>query len=311
MYKVENYLEKCILSCENQDISKDEYEIVCINDGSPDNSLKIAENFASLYSNIKVISRSNGGLSAARNTGIDNALGEYLFFVDSDDWIEMNCLKKITSVLESEKPDVLCICAANVLGNSLQRRMDFTGFRVESGPESMLSFSSPCAPFQIVRKSHLSKYNIRFCEGIYHEDVEYTPRMRYFAEKVCYLNDIIYYVYQNPNSITRTINVKKVFDVIAVVTPHVHLFAEKYVDAKYRHKYNEIICSAINTVLSRNYPLSYDDKQKVNKIMYENRYLFRNYCNSTIFRYKVEGLLFKLFPNYVVEVFNFMNWRFK
>lgn len=98
MYNVEKFLAKCILSCENQDISKNEYEIICVNDGSPDNSFQIAETLALQYPNIKVISQPNRGLSAARNTGICCAQGDYIFFVDSDDWIEEKILKKISCI---------------------------------------------------------------------------------------------------------------------------------------------------------------------------------------------------------------------
>lgn len=310
MYKVEKYIKRCLLSCLEQDLSKNEYEIICIDDGSPDNSFYIAKSIAKSHSNIKIVSRSNGGLSAARNTGIEKAMGKYLFFVDSDDWIAKNCLQKIADILYSESPDVLCINAANVLKNCIQPRMNYAGYEQVSGPESMLLYTSSCAPFQIVRKVHLDEYNIRFCEGIYHEDVEYTPRMRYFAKKVCYVNDIIYYVCQNPESITRTINVKKVYDVINVVVPHIHEFAEKYVAAKYRPKYNNIIASAINTVLARNFPLSKDDKHKVSYILSKNRYIYSDYCNASLMRYKIEGYLFKMFPKHPVDVFNMMNFRF-
>lgn len=306
MYNVEFFLEKCILSCEEQDLSKEEYEIVVVNDGSPDNSLQIAQKLASKYSNIKVVSRSNGGLSAARNTGLDNAIGEYIFFVDSDDWIEKNSLGKIANILQKENPDVLCICAANVIGNKIYRRMNYKNLKTVTGPESMLYYSSPCAPFQIVRKSFLDKYNIRFYEGIYHEDVEYTPRMRYLAGKVSYLNDIIYYVCQNPNSITRTVNIKKVYDVITIVAPRLHDFILKNVDDKYKPIYCGIISSAINTVLSTNSPLSSKDKAQVNRALYKNRYLYNYYCESTLFKYKVEGYLFRIFPSKPVEVLDFL-----
>lgn len=310
MYKVEKYIKRCILSCLKQNLSQNEYEIICVNDGSPDNSRYIAESIAESHSNLKVVSRSNGGLSAARNTGISVAKGKYIFFVDSDDWIEENCLKKISDKLCLETPDVLCINAANVLNNRLQRRMDYSGYQSTSGPESMLLHTSSCAPFQIVRKAHLDEYNIRFYEGIYHEDVEYTPRMRYFAKKVCYMNDIIYYVYQNPESITRTINVKKIYDVINVVVPHIHKFAEKHVEVKYRSKYNEIIASAINTVLNRNFPLTKEDKQKVNSILSKNRFIYDDYSNTSLIKYKIEGLFFKIFPKHPVDIFYIMNFRF-
>lgn len=310
MYNVEKFLAKCILSCENQDISKNEYEIICVNDGSPDNSFQIAETLALQYPNIKVISQPNRGLSAARNTGICCAQGDYIFFVDSDDWIEEKILKKISCILKSEKPDVLCICAANVYETQLQRRMDYKNYKAVSGPESMLSLSSCCAPFQIVRKAFLDEYKIRFCEGIYHEDTEYTPRMRYFAKKVCYMNDIVYYVYQNPNSITRTVNTKKVYDVITVVAPNIHNFAEKEVTSEYRPKYNEIIASSINNTLTCNYPLSKKDKHKINKILAESRYLYDDYCHSRLWRHRIMGWLFKLFPNNPIEIFSLMKLRF-
>ncbi len=304
MYNVEKFIERCILSCVNQDLSQNDYEIICINDGSPDNTNQIVEGLAIKYSNIKVFTRPNGGLSAARNTGLEYATGEYVFFVDGDDWIESNCLRKIADKLGADHPDVLCICAADVLGDHIRRRMDFSGYQATSGPDSMLRYSSPCAPFQIVSKAHLDNYHIRFYEGIYHEDVEYTPRMRYLASNVCYLNDIVYYVYQNPASITRTVNIKKVYDVLTVVVPRIQEFTERFVESKYRPCYNTIIASAINTVLSRNSPLLKEDKRRINKIMSNNRYVYEAYCRSTLGRYKIEGYLFKMFPNHAVDVFS-------
>ena len=106
MYNVEKFLAKCILSCENQNISKKEYEIICVNDGSLDSSAIIAEEIAKQYNNIIIINQENQGLSVARNTGLSNAKGDYVWFVDSDDWIEENCLRRIVSKL-SNNLDVL------------------------------------------------------------------------------------------------------------------------------------------------------------------------------------------------------------
>lgn len=307
MYKVEAFIEKCLNSCLNQDISKENYEILCVNDGSPDNSAEIAKQIAKSNTNIRVINRQNGGLSAARNTGIENAKGEYIFFVDSDDWIADNCLGKISSILKAEEPDVLCICAANDIEGQPIRRMSYKGVEAMSGPQSMNYLYSSCAPFQIVRKGHLDENDIRFYEGIYHEDSEYTPRMRYLAKKVSFMDDIIYFVYQNPNSITRTVNVKKVYDVITVVAPHIHEFAIKYVDNKYRPVYNELIASGINTVLSNNSPLPDEDKTKVNQLLKERRFLIDDFKNANYGRYKIEWVLFRLFSSSIVNVFELMS----
>ena len=95
IYYVEPYLEKCIRSLEDQDIPKDAYEIICVNDGSPDNSQQIVEKLQQEYDNIKLINQENQGVSIARNNGIKTAKGEYLMFVDPDDAIEENCLKRL------------------------------------------------------------------------------------------------------------------------------------------------------------------------------------------------------------------------
>ena len=92
VYNVENYVGKCLESCLNQDIPKNEYEIIVVNDGTKDNSVQVIEKYITPENNIRLIHRKNGGLSAARNTGLKEAKGEYVWFVDSDDWIENNVL---------------------------------------------------------------------------------------------------------------------------------------------------------------------------------------------------------------------------
>ena len=95
MYNVELYIEKCLLSCLNQDLPASDYEIIVVNDGSPDSSLAIAERIASLYDNLTIVSQKNAGLSAARNKALSLAKGKYVWFVDSDDRIQENCLRYI------------------------------------------------------------------------------------------------------------------------------------------------------------------------------------------------------------------------
>lgn len=92
VYNMEKYLEQCLLSCMNQDLPPEDYELVCINDGSQDKSLTILRSFEQKYSNVVVIDQVNQGVSAARNTGVERAKGDYIWFVDSDDMIKPNCL---------------------------------------------------------------------------------------------------------------------------------------------------------------------------------------------------------------------------
>ena len=94
IFNVELYLAKCLDSLVIQDIQKHEYEIIIINDGSTDSSKDIIKSYLKKYSNIRYIVQENQGLGGARNTGILNACGKYLMFVDSDDYIEKNCLNR-------------------------------------------------------------------------------------------------------------------------------------------------------------------------------------------------------------------------
>lgn len=105
VYNCEKYVAECLDSCLEQDIPSDEYEIICIDDGSTDKSPKILDDYAAKYPNINVIHKENEGVSIARNTGIDAALGEYLWFVDSDDLIKENILSTLKqSAQKKESP---------------------------------------------------------------------------------------------------------------------------------------------------------------------------------------------------------------
>jgi len=107
LYNSARYLPRCMNSLLHQDIPLDDYEILLINDGSPDDSGEVAESYAEKYSNIKVFSKENGGTSSARNVGIKNAAGKYLYFVDPDDYVLENSLGNLLQRMEDESLDVL------------------------------------------------------------------------------------------------------------------------------------------------------------------------------------------------------------
>lgn len=305
MYNVEQYIGRCLNSCYHQDIPISDYEVICVNDGSPDHVGDIAREFATMYSNLKVIDRPNGGLSAARNTGIGNAVGDYILFLDSDDWIAENSLAKICRQLKEERPDILAICAANMIGNKPVRRFSHEGKLPMSGMEVMRNRMSPCAPFSITSRKLLNDKKLRFFEGIYHEDSEFTPRLYYYAEKVSFTNDIIYYVYQNPESITRKPNPKKIFDVIGVVCPHLHDFSKK-LSQEDKQVFSNRISSDMNTALSHYYECSESQVKELNELSYTNRYLFEHLKKANYLKYRIEGLLFSLFPSHVIQVYNML-----
>lgn len=109
VYNVEPYIEKCIESLLNQDLAKDDYEIIFINDGSPDNSKAIIEKYQSQHSNIVLLNQENKGVSAARNVGIDISKGNYIFFLDADDSLYENVLGKLYHYATTENIDLLYV----------------------------------------------------------------------------------------------------------------------------------------------------------------------------------------------------------
>lgn len=295
VYNVEKFVEKCIRSCESQDIPKNEYELIVVNDGATDNSLQVVEYVARDYENITIISQSNAGLSAARNTGMVHACGEYYMFVDSDDWIAENCLGKLVGKLKAEKPDCLAFCAADMIGDKLVRRRHFSDEMAVGGYILLERRISPCAQHIIWKAGFLQRYNLKFMLGILHEDSEFTPRALYKAQKVSLMNDIIYYVYQNPNSITRTVNPKRSFDIIRWVCTSLEKYSEE-VKPEHLVIFHNLISLNINNALSYIGQCDKERQRLFDKEMYKHRKLFSHLLKSSVLKYRMEGVLFILFP---------------
>lgn len=295
MYNVEKFLPKCVLSCENQDISKNEYEIVCVNDGSPDNSLQIAETLALQYPNIKVISQPNGGLSAARNTGLINAKGEYVWFVDSDDWIEENCLGRIVSKL-SNNLDVLQLQYRHVWLEpySIKEFNPILVKGVKSGIEVTLEGGLPApAPFCIYRRFFLLDNDLKFIPGIYHEDSEFKPRVVYLAEKITSDNVVSYNYFQRQRgSIMSSFSVKRANDVL-FVNCNLYKFSLN-IEKKCVYTFYRNIGLNINTLLYGYRELSSKDKETVRLMLKSKTLSFKCMMHSKNLKYILEGLFFRI-----------------
>lgn len=309
VYNVEKYIERCIRSCEQQDVSSNDYEVIIVNDGSPDNSLAIAKQLSKEYSNIKLISQPNKGLSAARNIGMQNAIGQYYMFVDSDDWIAPNCLNKIKEILAAEHPDALAICAANVHGSITIRIQTYSYHTPLKGRDLLKDGVSPCAPFSIWSSVFFKDHSLKFFEGIYHEDSEFTPRAYYYAEKISFLNDIIYYVNHNPKSITRSINPKKSFDLVNVVCPHLSEFSESVLE-EYKGIYHDLISMYLNNALSSILNTDKNNQRLLNHDIYEHKELFVHLKKSSKYKYRIEALLFSLFPKHYIGLYKLLKCKF-
>lgn len=222
VYNVETYLERCVRSIENQDIPKEDYEVLLIDDGSTDKSLSIANRLAKEYSNIVVYSKPNEGLSQTRNFGLEHAQGKYIMHVDSDDFLIENTIGKILEVADENQLE-LCFYDAKTTWGYIQPRPPLPLYQIFTGENVLLHGMRVGSVWKnIYLHDFLKKTGIRFYGNIAHQDVEYNYRLYPFAQKVMF-TDICVYVYNKDNeSITRTNDIckkeKKVKDDLTVIS---------------------------------------------------------------------------------------------
>ena len=198
VYNVEDYLEECLDSLINQDYQN--YEIIAVNDGSKDNSLKILKKYEKKYPQLlKVYDKENGGLSSARNYGIDKSKGEYLFFVDSDDCILPNSLKILDKYL-NKKNDIIVF--PFLVGATVEN----SNFELMSNPnlkdnQKRFITAKPCATNKVCKKTLFTENNITFLEGVYYEDLATTPKLTLITNKIIFIDEPLYFYRTRPNSI--------------------------------------------------------------------------------------------------------------
>lgn len=205
-YNVENYIKECIDSVLNQNLK--DYEIIIVNDGSTDKTAEIIEVYKNIE-NIKVINQKNMGLSAARNEGLKNAIGKYILFLDSDDFIEKDAISECINYIKEKKLDILAFNYWNYFNEKniyLEKRLKIEK-EIFSGLDYLkfnLSFKSyPMAWLNIYSHEFLYKNKLFFKEGILHEDVEFNVRLLTKVEKMSFLDVPLIYYRHREGSITK------------------------------------------------------------------------------------------------------------
>lgn len=192
LYNSEAWLRKCLDSLLKQDIPSEEYEIILVNDGSPDGSKALAEDYASKFSNIVILSQENKGTSGARNTGLRYASGKYVYFVDPDDYILENSLKAPLKKMEDESLDVLRFGYTEV-DESYQptksckhpEQPDYSSAIMDGYTFMGQRLGIACYVWTFLFKASLLKDNaIYFYEGDYFDDTPWLPRVLAKAKRV-------------------------------------------------------------------------------------------------------------------------------
>lgn len=236
VYKVEEYLDRCIKSIINQTYNN--LEIILVNDGSPDNCGNICANYALEDSRIKVIHKENGGLSDARNAGIEAATGDYLGFVDSDDYIHPQMYEILYNKLIVSEADIsICKYIATtkqdidtaIPENHIQsytNREALNELFTFKGPDFVIAWN------KLYRKDLFSQ--IRYPKGKIREDEFTTYKLLYLAKKIVYSDATLYYYFQSPNSIMRKKSFKKESDYAEAMEERLLFFKNETLTEEYQ-----------------------------------------------------------------------------
>lgn len=241
------YLDRCLESCLCQDLLSSEYEIIAIDDGSTDDSLQILERYSDQYENVHCFSQPNGKQGAARNKGMEFAKGEYIWFVDSDDWIEENCLGRILE--NSEGADLCCMNAYFIVrdGQTSVCRREY--LKTMNYDTRYSCFFGVEVPTYLFKRSFLQSNCISFLSGVYIEDNEYIPRCIYSCRSIQVIKDCIYYHLEREGSTMGSVNSVKCMSMLEVSRNLIKFIEKQSLSEEWISFFNRYIMSTMNLLL--------------------------------------------------------------
>ena len=247
VYNVEKYLKRCIDSILNQSFTN--FELILVDDGSTDNSGKIIDEYAIKDERIKVIHKENGGQGSARNRGLDIAKGNYIGFVDSDDWIHKDMYKCMYQIINEDSTDIVQVGHNTVEEYTKDKRCNINDLNIICIDNIIEKFTD-CNSFEIlplifpVNKLYRRELwkNLRFPEGKFAEDLRIIYKIYDITTKYKIIDYNFYNYYMSPNSSTRgEFNIKKLED----------LEAWEEMFQFFKNKYSDIDISNLKAVFCR------------------------------------------------------------
>lgn len=292
VYNVEKYLRECLNSVIKQTLTQ--IEIICINDGSTDSSADILKEYSSADHRITIITKENGGLSNARNAGLKIATGQYITFLDSDDYLTLNALESLYNKATNEELDILIFCAKSFSekGFSSHKGKQYTICplaltKVLSGPDFFVT-SFKCnnhigtSPIKIYRNDFLKDNNLKFIEGIYHEDEPFYYEAILAAKRVAKIPEQFYCRRYREGSITTiSKNSKHIIGKLAAISRILELSKSKQLSANELQTTMEFVAIISNNIALDYYSLNKEELSKLSLLSYEQQHLLQLAINLT------------------------------
>ena len=311
VYNVEPYLDKCLNTLVNQTLKK--IEIIIVNDGSKDNSEKIIEKYLKKYpEKIKYIKKANGGLSSARNEGLKYASGEYIGFVDSDDYVSLNTFNLMYKKAKEKNFD-LVVCNLNYVYES-KTKMISAGLdkdlENEDEVKKNIVFLYPAVWNKLYKKEILD--SLKFKEGIWYEDVEFNFRVYPRVKSIGYVDKPLIQYVQRESSISKTID-KRLFNYIDNFNGLIRYYQDNNLYNKY---YFELEYSYVRYLYATFIKqLSYTNdkelfKEGVKEAIKNVQEHFPNYKkNIYLKKFGLKNIYLKTFNKKTASLLNFKNRR--
>ena len=246
VYNVEEYLERCLDSIIHQTLK--DIEIIVVNDGSPDNSQKIIDRYKKKDKRIVTLTKENGGLGSARNEGLKKAQGEYIAYVDSDDWIELDMLEKMYEEASTNNSDIVICGYQNVYSNKKEASfISNTIIEDTLYKKNSRIFNTIAVWCKLYKREFLKDSGVVFpMDKVWYEDLSYTIPLLALTDKISYVNLPLYNYIIRANSIMNSSKILKNLDLLIAFNNIIHFFVGKELYNKF---YAELEFLAIEHIL--------------------------------------------------------------
>lgn len=269
VYNIQNYLKKCIDSVVSQTLK--DLEVIIVNDGSTDASLEIAEQYAASDHRIEIYNQKNKGLGAARNTGLAKATGEYVFFLDGDDYVDCNAFASLYEYACQNDLDIVVFGYKRIDENDNVIAEPNFGEGIRGKNEAFsdaLSFKfSPSVTNKLYRRKLFSQHDVSFPENFLHEDIPVTYRLFWYANRVGSLSQSYYYWLQRDKSITGIFSHKHIDDVMTAFSMIKNFLIEQSQYEKFKSDFYGG-CLAMFIVLYKRAMISTKSENRENFVKY-------------------------------------------